>query len=151
MVVTTLDKTGLDFIKRHEGLRLTAYRCPAGIPTIAWGQTYYPWGTKVKMGDKITLQQAEDMFKAVLLRYETLALNVTRDDLRQNQFNALVSFAYNVGTQALKNSTLLRKVNNDPDDTTIRNEFGKWVFANCKILTGLVRRRDEEATLYFTK
>jgi lysozyme len=73
------------------------------------------------------------------------------DTITQNQFNALVSFAYNLGAQSLKGSTLLKKVNANPNDPTIAVEFLKWVNAGGRKVAGLVRRREAEANLYFTK
>jgi lysozyme len=138
------------FITRHEGLSLTAYLCPAKIWTIGWGQTFYPNGKRVKQGDIITIDEALSMFKKVLKGFEDNVFNTTRDDITQNQFNALTSFAYNVGVQALRSSTLLKKVNKNPNDPLIKDEFMKWVNGGGKILNGLVRRRKEEAELYFS-
>jgi len=107
-----ISQKGLDLLKRFEGVRLKPYLCPAGIPTISIGCTYYPDGTKVRMTDpEITQARATEIFLNVLKHYESSVDSFTRDDITQNQFDALVSFAYNVGTGALKKSTLLKKVN----------------------------------------
>ena len=77
-------------------------------------------------------------------------LGVDTSNLNQNQFNALVSFAYNVGTGNFSSSTLLKKVNRNPDDLTIKDEFLRWNKAGGKVLNGLTNRRNEEADLYFS-
>jgi lysozyme len=81
--------------------------------------------------------------------YEKSVDSFCRDDINQNQFDALVSFAYNLGVGNLKSSTLLKKVNANPSDPTIRDEFMKWVNGGGKKLPGLVKRRQAEADLYF--
>lgn len=149
--ITKVSKTGLDLIKKYEGFRANPYKCPAGVPTIGYGATYYPNGKRVKMTDPpITEKIATGMLKEMLVRFEKAVDTYCVDTINQNQFDALVSFAYNVGTNALKNSTLLRKLNVDPNDPTIRDEFMRWVRANGKKLKGLVTRRKEEADLYFS-
>jgi len=128
---------------------LIAYKCPAGVWTIGIGTTLYPNGSKVKQGDVITKEQAYDYLKYDLKGIERSIDAFTTDLINQNQFDSLASFAYNLGCNALKNSTLLKKVNNNPNDASIRTEFNKWVYANGKILQGLVNRRKAEADLYF--
>jgi lysozyme len=150
VVVKKVDQVGFDFITKHEGLRLEAYLCPAKVWTIGYGQTFYPGGKRVQNGDLITIEEANDMFKKVLANFEQNVYNLTRDDISQNQFNALASFAYNIGIGALRGSTLLKKVNKDPNDPAIKDEFMKWVNGGGGILAGLVKRRREEAKLYFT-
>ncbi len=152
-MVTKVDKKGFDFIVKHEAVVLEAYPDPAtgGQPwTIGIGMTFYPNGKRVQKGDKITEQEAYDMFRKVLARFEKYVVNATRDDITQNQFNALVSFAYNCGDNNLGKSTLLKLVNKNPANPKIADEFAKWVYANGKIMPGLVRRRKQEADLYFT-
>jgi len=101
------------------------------------------------MSDKaITEGQASTMLMNMLKTYEKSVDSFCRDDINQNQFDALCAFAYNVGVNALKNSTLLKKVNNNPQDVTIRNEFLKWNKANGRALKGLTNRRIAEADLY---
>jgi lysozyme len=150
VVVKKLDTVGLDFIKKYEGLRLESYLCPAKIWTVGYGQTFYPGGKRVQQGDIITIEEANTMFVSVLKSFEQAVYNTTRDDITQNQFNAITSFAYNVGVQALRSSTLLKKINKNPNDPLIKDEFMKWVNGGGKILNGLVRRRKEEAELYFS-
>ena len=152
MKVTTISKKGKDLIKKYEGFRAKPYLCPAKVPTIGYGATYYPDGRKVKLTDSaISECFATNLFEVMLTPYEKAVDSFCRDDISQNQFDALVSFAYNLGVTALKNSTLLKKVNTNPNDKTIKNEFLKWVNAGGKKLQGLVNRRTEESDLYFSK
>jgi len=143
-----VNKAGRDLIKQFEGCKLKAYKCPAGLWTISWGLTFYPDGKKVKEGDVITQQQAEDYFNAVVDDFAKQVDALVKSNVTANNFSAIVSFAYNVGIGNLKNSTLLKKVNANPKDATIPAEFRKWVRANGEVLKGLVRRRDAEAKLY---
>ena len=142
---------GIDLIKKYEGFRATSYLCPASVPTIGYGATYYPNGRKVTMDDApITEQEAEYMLRKMLTSYENGVNRYVQKPINQNQYDALVSFAYNLGLGALKSSTLLRKVNQDPDDKSIEKEFLKWVKAGGNVLKGLVKRRLEESQLYFS-
>ena len=145
----TLNKEGLDVIKMFEGLSLTAYRCPASKITIGFGNTFYEDGNPVQMGDKITKEMADSLFEKVTDSFAAKVKNCIQKDINENQFAALVSFAYNVGIGNLKSSTLLKKVNANPMDASIRNEFLKWNRASGKVLAGLTRRREAEANLYF--
>ena len=152
MKITKTSKNGIDLIKKYEGFRSKPYLCPAKVPTIGYGATYYPNGQKVKLTDPaIDEKHASLLLEAMLNPYEKAVDSYCRDDINQNQFDALVSFAYNLGNSALKNSTLLKKVNVNPKDSTIKNEFNKWVYADGIKLNGLVKRRIEESNLYFTK
>lgn len=151
MKITKLSQKGLDLIKQFEGLKLTPYLCPANIATVGYGNTYYPNGTKVKVTDPaITKEKAEELLKHLVVSYEKAVDSFCRDDISQNQFDALVSFAYNVGVGNLQKSTLIKKVNKNPKDVTIRNEFMKWNKAAGRVLAGLTRRRQAEANLYFS-
>ncbi|MDN3688693.1 lysozyme [Cyclobacterium jeungdonense] len=143
--------TGINLIKHSEGLRLEAYICPAGIPTIGYGSTSYPDGKPVKMGDSITESQASQLLQDTVASFEKGVRRLVTRDLTPNQFSALVSFAFNLGLGALERSTLLRKVNTNPSDPFIREEFHRWVHAGGKVLPGLVTRRKAEADLYFTE
>ena len=143
-----VNKAGRDLIKQFEGCKLKAYKCPAGLWTISWGLTFYPDGRKVKEGDVITQQQAEEYFDAVVNDFAKQVDVLVKSNVTANNFSAIVSFTYNVGIGNLKNSTLLKKVNANPKDATIPAEFRKWVRANGEVLKGLVRRRDAEAKLY---
>lgn len=150
MKITKTGAAGLEIIKSFEGFRSAPYKCPAGIPTIGYGATFYPDGKKVTLLDEhINEERATDLLKSMLVSFERYVDSYCRDDINQNQFDALVSFAYNLGPANLKSSTLLKKVNSNPSDETIRAEFMKWVKAGGKTLKGLVRRREAEANLYF--
>jgi lysozyme len=151
MKVTKISQKGLDLIKRFEGLKLNPYLCPAGIPTIGYGNTYYTDGKKVKLTDQsITQAKADELLKFLIQSYEKDVDSFCRDDISQHQFDALTSFAYNCGPRNLKSSTLLKKVNLNPQDVTIRNEFIKWNKGAGKVLAGLTKRRQAEADLYFS-
>jgi len=141
---------GLAIIKKHEGLRLSSYLCPAGVPTIGYGNTRYPDGRKVILGEKLSSEkEATQLLLASLQSFEA-AVNRHLPNLNQCQFDALVSFAYNVGTGAFIKSTLLKKAKVNPSDPSIVDEFQKWVRGGGKVLPGLVTRRREEANLYFS-
>ena len=142
---------GIDLIKTFEGFRSAPYLCPAGIPTIGYGATFYTNGKKVTMQDKpITEQEASELLKKMLGSFENAVISNCKKPLNQNQFDALVCFTYNLGAGSLKSSTLLKKVNANPNDATIKDEFMKWTKAGGKVLNGLVKRREAEANLYFT-
>lgn len=149
MKIEKVSSDGLDFIAKHEGLRLSAYLCPAKVLTIGYGTTRYPNGNRVKQGEKITKEYALELLKHDVNNFELAVDAMATDKLNQNQFDALVSFAYNLGSDALRKSTLLKLVNNNHNDPRIRKEFQRWVFANGKKLGGLIRRRQDEANLYF--
>ena len=139
-----------ELVKHFEGCKLTAYVCSAGHNTIGYGNTFYENGVKVKPGDKITQQRAEELLDVILIKFVQQTNEVIKSSVNQNQRDALTDFAYNCGLGNLKSSTLLKKVNADPNDKTIREEFMKWTRANKIVLNGLVRRREAEANLYFS-
>ena len=145
-----LNKAGIDLMHEFEGCSLTAYLCPANKWTIGYGNTYYENGKPVQQGDKITQQEADDLFGLIAEDFAKRLRNLLRVIINENQFSALVSFAYNVGIANLNKSTLLKKVNANPIDPTITNEFLKWNKGGGKVLAGLTRRRNAEAKLYFT-
>jgi lysozyme len=152
MKITKTGTAGIEMIKSFEGFRSAPYKCPAGIPTIGYGATFYPDGKKVTMADKaITEQEGTALLQNMLVSFEKYVDSYCVDTITQNQFDALVSFAYNLGPTNLKSSTLLKKVNANPEDETIHLEFMKWVKAGGKTLKGLVRRREAESQLYFKK
>lgn len=144
-----LNKTGADLIKSFEGCKLTAYKCSANKETIGYGNTFYEDGSPVKLGDTITQERAESLFVMISDSFAAKVKPLITSAVNENQFSSLVSFAYNCGIANLKSSTLLRKVNANPNDPTIRNEFAKWNKAGGKVLAGLTRRRKAEADLYF--
>lgn len=144
-------KAGIQLIQSHEGLRLKPYLCPAGIPTIGYGSTFYPDGSAVKMTDAaITKERATELLAYALQKFENAVNDLVTQPLTQNQFDALVSFVYNVGPGAFTKSTLRRKVNANPNDPSMAAEFARWNKGGGKVLPGLVKRRAEEAKLYFT-
>jgi lysozyme len=145
-----LNARGYDLIKQYEGYSDRPYLCPAGIPTIGFGNTYYPNGTKVKLTDKqITREYANEMLQFVADNFAKEVSKSIKSIISQNQLNALTSFAYNLGMTNFRNSTLLKKVNANPNDPTIKEEFLKWNKSNGKILQGLINRRRAESNLYF--
>ena len=135
---------GIALIIEFEGLRLKAYQCPGGVWTIGYGHT-----AGVKPGMVITEAQAEEYLKADLIAFERY-LNGLGLALNQNQFDALISFIYNVGTGNFSNSTLLRKVRANPQENSIMDEFLRWVYSKGRVLPGLQRRRLAEMKLYFS-
>ena len=146
-----ISKQGLEVIKKHEGFRSKPYLCPAGIPTIGYGNTYYPDGKKVTMQDQpITEVLATVMLSIIVRRFEDCVNDNVKANINQNQFDSLVSFVYNLGCGNFKKSTLLKKINANPCDPTIPSEFAKWNKAGGKVLSGLTKRRHDEAVLYFT-
>ncbi len=146
-----LSQNGLALIKKFEGFRANPYLCSAGIPTIGYGSTYYENGVRVKLSDSpISEEWAEELLKKNVVHYDVAVNSLTRDDITQNQYDALVSFAYNVGVTNFKNSTLLKRVNANPKDPNITNQFMKWIRAGGRVVKGLILRRREEAQLYFS-
>lgn len=138
---------GFDLIKRHEGCRLKAYKCPASIWTVGYGST-----KGVNQWTAITQQQAEVRLRSDVETSENTVEKVRylQKGLKQCQFDALVSFVFNVGSGAFEKSTLRKMIIANPDDRNIQAEFGKWVNANGRKLPGLVARRADEAKLYFS-
>jgi len=148
MEIKKVDQDGLDFLAKEEGLRLEPYLDSVGIPTIGIGSTYYENGNRVRMVDPpITKERAFELFSNVLESYEKTVWSITRDDINQNQFNALVSLCFNIGSGAFKGSTLVKRVNVNPNDPSIRQAFEMWKNAGGKPI--LLKRRKREADLYF--
>jgi lysozyme len=145
-----VNNLGIDLMHFFEGCKLEAYQCSAKVWTIGWGNTFYENGTPVKQGDKITQDRADSLFVFVANKFADEIKKLIKTNLSENQFSALVCFAYNVGTGNLAKSTLLKKVNANPNDATIANEFLRWNKAGGKELLGLTRRRTAESKLYFT-
>lgn len=141
----------LELIRRFEGFRSKPYRCPAAVPTIGYGSTRYADGTPVKLTDApITQEQADDIMRATLGEYENAVNRYVSVSLNQNEFDALVDFAYNAGAKSLLNSTLLKKLNAG-DRKGAAQQFERWVYADGEILGGLVRRRMAERVLFETE
>ena len=139
--------SGVDLICNFEGLRLKAYDDGVGVWTIGFGTTKYPNGIRVKKGDTCTLDQAKAYMQNDLKSFEQTVNNTVKVPLNQNQFDALVSLAYNIGSTAFKNSTLVRQLN-EGNYKTAANQFKVWVNAGGKRMQGLVNRRVAERTLF---
>ena len=141
-IVTTISKAGLDLIKSFEGCRLTAYLCPAGVLTIGYGST----GGHVTPGKTITQAEADALVLKDVARFEKGVSDSITVPLNQNQFDALVSFAFNCGNSALAESTLRKRLNAGEDPNTVaKQELPRWT---SKGMAGLVRRREAEVNLF---
>jgi lysozyme len=147
-----ISKNGIDLIKNFEGYKSKPYLDSAGIPTIGYGNTYYPDGKKVMLNDPSINESTADVLLLDMVRkFESIVeFNVT-SRINQNQFDALVSLSYNIGSSNFRKSSLLRKININPNDKTIKDEFQKWNKSNGKVLPGLIRRRDAEWNLFIRK
>lgn len=149
MDILKLSDKGLAVIKKWEGFRSSPYLDAVGVPTIGYGNTYYPNGLKVTMQDPpIIEEQAEMLLRLTVDKFDE-GVNKLISGLKQNQFDALVIFSYNVGLGALAGSTLLERIKQDDMHPTIPNEFTKWTRAGGKRLKGLAKRRLEEAVIYY--
>lgn len=133
---------GIDLIKEFEGCRLNAYQDSVGVWTIGYGHT-----VDVKQGDSITQEEAEQLLKDDLLIYEDGVNNLVKVEINQDMFDALVSFAFNLGVGALGKSTLLKLLNRGKYSEA-SDHFTKWVYAGGVVLKGLVRRREAEQRLF---
>ena len=140
-----ISQEGIALIKRFEGCELEAYLDSVGIPTIAYGRI-----KNVRMGDTCTQEQAEQWLEEELPEYEGYIKSMVRVDLKQCQFDALCSWVYNLGPNNLKESTLLR-VLNEGDYSSVPAEIKRWNKAGGKVLEGLMRRREAEALLFEDK
>lgn len=141
-------KAGLNLIKQFESFRAAPYLCSAGVPTIGYGTTVYPNGIKVKLSDqKITQQLAESFLQHHVNAIEKDILSLIKVPLKQNQFDALVSFSYNVGVGAFRDSTLLKLLNAGDIDGASK-QFERWNKAGGKVSNGLTRRRNAEKALF---
>lgn len=146
-----ISEEGLTLIKQFEGFRNHPYQDSVGVWTIGYGFTYYPCGGRVKKDDTpVTKKEANELLRQLIEPYEDAVNKNVTSEITQNQFDALVSFTYNLGEGNLKSSTLLKKVNNDPCDPTITDEFKKWKYAGGVELKGLKKRRNSEAYHYFS-
>ena len=140
---------GVDLICGFEGKRLTAYDDGVGVWTIGFGTTVYPNGMKVKKGDTCTEAQAKAYMAHDLKKFESAVNNAVTVPLNQNQFDALVSLAYNIGTNAFSGSTLVKKLNSN-DFRGAADQFDVWVNAGGKRMQGLVNRRAKEKALFLS-
>ena len=140
-----ISEEGLALIKKFEGCELEAYQCAAGIWTIAYGRI-----KEVKEGHTCTQKQAEAWLDEELHEYQSYIDDMVEVDLEQCQFDALVSWVYNLGPSNLKSSTLLKVLNNSEYDE-VPEQIKRWNKAGGKVLEGLVRRREAEALLFLGK
>jgi len=154
--VNTLSDFLFNTLKSYESIELdnsgkyaVAYWDNIGkVWTIGYGNTYYTDGSKVKQGDKLTLEEADKLFKTIVGEFSDDVLKIVKQPLNNNQYNALVMWAYNVGP-AFKTSTLIKKLNVNPNDPSIKDEFLKWNKSKGVFVQGLYNRRKKEAELYF--
>lgn len=138
-----MTQKGIDLIKKFEGCKLSAYKCPAGIWTIGYGHTQ-----GVYEGKKITEEEAERLLASDLAKFEMGVRHIV-GELSDEKIDALVSLAFNIGLSAFQKSTLCRLVKADSENKAIAKEFVKWVYAGGVKSNGLVRRRKAEAKMYF--
>ena len=145
-----MSQEGIDaLLKKFEGCKLKAYRCPAGVCTIGYGHTSAAGNPTVVDGLTIRQDQAEAILRSDLVKYETAVHNMVEQPLTQHQFDVLVDFAYNAGVGNLKSSTLLKKVNAGQFDA-VPAELMKWTKGGGKVLAGLVRRRQAESSWWLS-
>lgn len=137
-----ISNNGIELIKKFEGLQLTAYRCSAGVLTIGYGHT-----SGVNPGDVITGRQADEFLRKDLRVAELTVNTNVKTQMTQGQFDALVSFVFNLGAGNFVKSTLLRKLNAGDYDGAA-DEFRRWVYAGKAELQGLIRRRAAERDLF---
>lgn len=142
-----ISPSGIDLICNFEGKRLTAYDDGVGVWTIGFGTTVYPNGIKVMKGDTCTEAQAKTYMAHDLKKFEATVDKAVTVQLNQNQFDALVSLAYNIGTNAFSKSTLVKKLNAN-DIRGAADQFDVWVNAGGKRMQGLVNRRTVEKALF---
>ena len=144
----TSDK-GIALIKQFEGCKLTAYQDSVGVWTIGYGWTHPVDGKPIRAGMTIKQETAERLLKTGLVSYESDVSRLVKVGLTQGQFDALVSFTYNLGARSLSTSTLLRKLNAG-DYAGAAEEFLRWNKAGGKVLNGLTRRREAERALFLS-
>lgn len=142
-------------IKKCESFSSIPYLCPAKKPTIGYGTTIYPSEKKISMGDNpITEEQAMYFLENYLEHISKNVFKYIKQKITQSQFDAICCFIYNIGFTDFINSTLLKKININPNDITIKDEFKRWIYATVdgeKVkLKGLIIRRNLESELYFS-
>jgi len=146
----TASKNCINLIKMFEGYKAKAYLCPAGVVTIGFGSTMYQDGRKIKLGDTINEDQGNQL---LMWELKNKSISLQGLNLNQNQFDACLSFVFNLGIGAFAKSTLKKKILINPNDPSIKDEFMKWnkarVGGQLMVLKGLTRRRIAEAELYF--
>lgn len=145
-----VSKKGIDLVKKWEGFYQNAYLCPANVWTIGWGTTKWNGSKSVKKGDKISREQAEPLLAQQLDEHASQIFKYVKVELNQNQYDALVSFHYNLGRHILsKDKTLVGYINSKQWDK-VANQLLKYNRANGKVLKGLTNRRNDEVKLFLT-
>jgi len=139
-----ISENGIKLIKQCEGLRLEAYKCPGGVWTIGFGHT-----KNVHAGDIITKEQAEELLKKDVKSAEYYVNKEVKHELNQNQYDALVSFVFNIGSVKFRCSTLLMRLNNG-NYKAAAEQFENWVYSKGKKLDGLIKRRKAEKMLFLS-
>lgn len=146
----TASQNCINIIKMFEGYKAKAYLCPASVVTIGFGSTMYQDGRKIKLGDTINEDQGNQL---LMWELKNKSISLQGLNLNQNQFDACLSFVFNLGIGAFAKSTLKKKILINPNDPSIKDEFMKWnkatVGGQLIVLKGLTRRRIAEAELYF--
>jgi lysozyme len=150
MQIMQINQDGIDLLKHFEGKRLEAYHCEAGVCTIGYGATEYEDGSKIIPGDRINDEDAERLLRKDIKRFEEVVNRLVLMDINENQFSALVCFAFNVGQEAFKNSTLLSYVNQGRFEMA-KEEFDRWIFVKSVKSKGLMKRRSAEKQLFTKK
>ena len=140
-----ISQEGLSLIKKFEGCRLEAYYCSGGVLTIGYGHT-----GGVKESDTITQEEAEKLLRADVFKFEEYVEDNVMVELDQGQFDALVAWTFNLGPGNLRESTMLKKLN-EADYASVPSEMKRWNKAGGKTLDGLIRRRNAEAQLFQSK
>ena len=146
-----LSNTGIELIKEFEGFSSKPYLCSAGVPTIGYGSTFYENGKQVSLSDpKITESRAVELFLFQLKNYEKAVNTFIKVELKQNEYDALVSICYNIGITAFKKSKLVKNINAGlkNETTVIKTNFNAWTFAKGKRIQGLMNRRTKEFNLF---
>jgi len=139
-----ISQEGISLIKKFEGCELKAYRCAAGVPTIGYGSTH-----GVTMDMEISQERAEMLLIEDIAEYEQAVNELVELPLKQNEFDALVAWTFNLGATNLKNSTLLKVLNSTHKDwNDVPAQIKRWNKAGGKVLQGLIRRREAEALLF---
>jgi lysozyme len=156
----SINDAGLHIIKHYESFRSKPYICPAGVPTIGYGCTYYETGKRVTLNDPpITEAQASELLKVIVIGFESSVSRYVKVELTDNEFSALVCLVYNIGTLNFagnmslnpprKPSTVLTRLNLG-DKAGAAQAFGMWIKGSGKVLPGLVKRRESEKQLFLT-
>jgi len=137
-----ISQEGIALIKKFEGCKLEAYKCPAGVWTIGYGHT-----KDVKEGDRINKDEANYLLEEEMEEYEKYINNMVEVDLNQSQFDSLCAWIYNLGPTNFGNSTL-RKVLNEGKYDEVPQQIKRWNKSNGEVLNGLIKRREAEALLF---